>query len=163
MSRPKLTQFLKKLKTVPLNALPRFALGVVGSKCSSIFTNKGYRQTWGSRWPGIDGDVAKLPLAALCAKQWVIQVETALYQKNQLRPDSYMEIRYEDLVIEPQKVFDEVRLFFELGFDQNFDDWVRVTVDDSRTEKWHENLNDQQLNLVLEQSSDLLNRLGYLS
>jgi hypothetical protein len=154
--------YFRKLKTVPVSSIPRFTRGVVSSKLSTIFKSKGYRQTWGSRWPGIDDDVAKLSLAALCAKQWVMQVETSLYQKNQLRPDSYLEVRYEDLVIEPQKIFDDIRLFFELGFDQKYNDWVSATVDNSRTEKWHENLDEQQLKSVLEQSSDLLCRLGYL-
>lgn len=162
-AKHKASYFLKKLQTVPLSSLPRFTLGIIVSKLSSILTNKGYRQTWGSRWPGIDDDVARLPLAALCAKQWVMQVETALYQKEQLSPESYMEIRYEDLVLEPQEVFDKVRSFFELDLDPQFDDWVRETVDNTRTEKWHNNLDEQELKQVIEQSSELLSRLGYLS
>jgi hypothetical protein len=154
--------FLKKLKTVPIRSLPRLSLEVISSKFSTILQNKNYRQTWGSRWPGIDDDVAKLPLASLCAKQWVMQVETALCQKNQLRPNSYLEIRYEDLVLEPKKVFAEISSFFELSFDQKLNDWVSATIDNSRTEKWREYLDEEQLKLVLEQSSDLLGRLGYL-
>ena len=154
--------FLKKLKTVPAASLPKFFLNALGLKLSAMLKNKNYRQTWGSRWPGIEDDVARLPLAALCAKQWVMQVEAALSQKKQLRKNSYMEVRYEDLVREPEKIFAEISSFFELNFDQKFNDWVSVAVDNNRTEKWREYLDEEQLNLVLEQSSDLLIRLGYL-
>ena len=73
-----------------------------------------------------------------------------------------MEIRYEKLVSDPQKVFDEVRCFFELDYDENFSSWVNSSVDDSRTDKWHKDLDEEQLGLVLEHSSHLLKSLGYL-
>ena len=73
-----------------------------------------------------------------------------------------MEIRYEELVINPQKVFDKVRCFFELDYDENFNSWVNSNVDNSCIDKWHENLDKRQLDLVLEQSSHLLKLLGYL-
>lgn len=154
--------FIKKLKTVPLRSLPRFAFHVIKSKYLALIRGTVHRQTWGSRWPGFDRDVAELPLAAICAKQWALQVEAALAQKTTLKPNTYMEIRYEELVSNPQKVFDEVRCFFELDYDENFNSWVNSTVDDSRADKWHKNLDEKQLDLVLEQSSHLLKSLGYL-
>jgi len=154
--------FLKKLKTVPLRSLPWFAFYVIKSKYLALVRGTVHRQTWGSRWPGFDRDVIELPLAAICAKQWTLQVEAALAQKTMLKPNTYMEIRYEELVSNPQKVFDEVRSFFELDYDEKFNSWVNSAVDDSRTDKWHKNLNEEQLGLVLEQSSHLLKSLGYL-
>lgn len=154
--------FVRKLRTVPIHSLPRFAFHVIKSKYLALMRGAVYRQTWGSRWPGFDRDVAELPLAAICAKQWVVQVEAALAQKSILKPNSYMEIRYEDLVSKPQIVFDKVRCFFELDHDENFNNWVNSTVDDRRTNKWQKNLNEKQLDLVLEQSSHLLKSLGYL-
>jgi hypothetical protein len=154
--------FLKKLKTVPLRSLPWFTFYVIKSKYLALVRGTVHRQTWGSRWPGFDRDVTELPLATICAKQWTLQVEAALAQKAMLKPNTYMEIRYEELVSNPQKVFDEVRCFFELDYDEKFNSWVNSAVDDSRTDKWHKNLNEEQLGLVLEQSSHLLRSLGYL-
>lgn len=154
--------FIKKLKTIPLRSLPRFAFHVIKSKYLALIRGAVHRQTWGSRWPGFDRDVAELPLAAICSKQWALQVEAALAQKTMLKPNTYMEIRYEKLVSDPQKVFDEVRCFFELDYDENFSSWVNSSVDDSRTDKWHKDLDEEQLGLVLEHSSHLLKSLGYL-
>ena len=154
--------FIKKLKTVPLRSLPRFVFYVIKSKYLALVRGTVHRQTWGSRWPGFDRDVTELPLAAICAKQWTLQVEAALAQKTMLKPNTYMEIRYEELVSNPQKVFDEVRCFFELDYDENFSSWVNSSVDDSRTDKWHKDLDEEQLGLVLEHSSHLLKSLGYL-
>lgn len=154
--------FVKKLKTVPFGSLPRVIFNVIKFKYLALVRLTAHRQTWGSRWPEIDRDVNKLPLAAICAKQWVLQVEAALAQKAMLKPNTYMEVRYEELVSNPQKVFNEVRCFFQLDYDANFDRWVKSNVDDRRTEKWHKNLDGKQLDLVLEQSSNLLKSLGYL-
>tara|TARA_B100001057_G_C22871269_1_gene958989 strand:+ start:6561 stop:7436 length:876 start_codon:yes stop_codon:yes gene_type:complete len=154
--------FIKKLKTVPLRSLPWFAFYVIKSKYLTLVQGKVHRQTWGARWPGFDRDATELPLAAICAKQWTLQVEAALEQKTMLKPNTYMEIRYEELVSNPQKVFDEVRCFFQLDYDEKFNSWINSAVDDSRTDKWHKNLNKEQLGLVLEQSSHLLKSLGYL-
>ncbi|MBD63298.1 MAG: hypothetical protein CMD68_04370 [Gammaproteobacteria bacterium] len=154
--------FIKKLKTVPLRSLPWFIFNFMKSKYLSFIRGNVRRQTWGSRWPGFDHDVAELPLAAICAKQWVLQVEAALAQKTLLKPNTYMEIRYEELVRNPEMVFDKVRCFFELDYDENFSSWVKSTVDDTRTDKWNKDLDEEQLDQVLEHSSHLLKSLGYL-
>lgn len=154
--------FFKKLKTVPIRSLPQLVFNVMKFKCLALVRGGVKRQTWGSRWPGFDLDVKKLPLAAICAKQWTVQVEAALAQKLTLKPGTYMEIRYEELVSRPQKVFDEVRCFFELDYDENFNEWVNSNVENNRTDKWQKNLNEEELELVLNQSSDLLKSLGYL-
>ena len=73
-----------------------------------------------------------------------------------------MEIRYEELVNDPSKVFDEVRCFFELDDDENFNSWVKCNVDGTRTDKWRETLDKEQLDLIEKQASHLLKSLGYL-
>lgn len=154
--------FIRKLKTVPFRSLPFFLFKIIRSKYLSFVQGSANRQTWGSRWPGFDNDVANLPLAAVCAKQWVLQVKAALDQKKMLKPNSYFEIRYEELVDNPKKIFDDIRRFFQLDADQNYDRWVQSVVDSSRTKKWEHDLSAEELNQVLHESSDLLKCLGYI-
>ena len=53
---------------------------------------------WGPLYSGIEGDLASLPLARVCARQWRRCVESATRDLGGLASGEVLEVRYEDLV-----------------------------------------------------------------
>ena len=154
--------FASKLKTVPVRSLPVVAIRYMRNKLLSNVRQRSYRQSWGSRWEGIDEAVVHLPLAQVCARQWVEQVNHALNQKRYLAEGSYMEVRYEQLVSNPREVFNSIQKFFELPQDDKYDSWVRSMIDSDRTSKWKSDLEANDMKLVEQEAGDLLKELGYI-
>ena len=153
--------FMSKLRTIPPASLPLVIGRYAARKLLSGIRRRNYRQSWGPRWPGIDEAVRDLPLCQVCAIQWRESVNAARSQVAELSPDTYMEIRYEDLVEEPGRRFEQIREFFGLEEDATFTRWVNSRIDSSRREKWREDLGVEQLRLVNEQIGNTLSQLDY--
>ena len=153
--------FAAKLRTIPLSSVPSVVLRYAGRRLLSGFRQRDYRQSWGPRWPGIDEAVRDLPLCQVCAIQWRESVRAARSQAADLPADAYLEVRYEDLVAEPGRRFEEIRLFFGLDEDAEFSRWITSEIDAGRRDKWREQLDDEQLKLVYSETGDLLDELGY--
>jgi len=92
---------LRKLKYVPWsnigyigwfvrNRLRRFA--------SRPGRGQDVNAIWGPRYSGIEGDLASLSLARVCARQWRRCVESATRDLGGLASGEVLEVRYEDLV-----------------------------------------------------------------
>ena len=73
------------------------------------------QNAWGPRIPGIDGLLRDLDVLDVCALQWRMCVETAMYFGRRMPSDRYMEVWLEDL--SPQ-LLRQVLAFCELGEDQ---------------------------------------------
>ena len=63
---------------------------------------------WGPRYPGVD-EAAAQSLATACAHQWVASVERARADLAALPGNRVFEIRYEDMVADPELVGDLAR------------------------------------------------------
>lgn len=72
----------------------------------------GHTASWGPRYPGIDEDVAMLPLLNVCARQWRESVEHAL-SGLRVAGVAAIEVRYEELAADPEAVMR--RVVTELG------------------------------------------------
>ena len=87
----------RKLTAMPL-ANARYALWFARNLASGTVTaGRSGGKLWGPRYPGILDDVAHLPLAGVCARQWARTVEYARADLDALPRDRVFEIRYEDL------------------------------------------------------------------
>lgn len=153
--------FLSKLQTIPVSTLPRVSFQYLKNSILAKSRGRKYRQSWGPRWLGIDEAVKDLPLAQVCARQWVESVKTALAQKENLKAGSYMEIKYEDLVQEPELYFEKIRLFFHLKDDEGFSSWVKNKIDAGRRDKWLTEFTQEELALVNIETLPLLKELAY--
>ncbi|ODS23377.1 hypothetical protein AB835_09150 [Candidatus Endobugula sertula] len=153
--------YASKAKTIPLSSLPRVATRYAYNKLISYFRQRNYRQSWGPRWVGIDKAVRDLPLIQVCARQWKESVSTALAQKDMLQPNAYLEVRYEQLVQDPNNQFKRIQDFFELGEDNVFEEWISTQIDSNRQDKWQKDLSKNDLALIEDEISPLLRELGY--
>jgi hypothetical protein len=83
---------------------PGYALWFVrNTTAGSVLGRKGGK-VWGPRYPGIDSDTQTRTLVELCALQWQHSVTYARADLALLPQDRVYEIRYEDLVNNPEAI-----------------------------------------------------------
>lgn len=86
-----------KLRGMPL-ANAGYAAWFAGNFVSGRLKGRGGGRVWGPRYPGIDEDVAALPLHLVCARQWRACVEQARADLGAIPAERVFEIRYEDFI-----------------------------------------------------------------
>ncbi len=104
--------------------------------------------------------LAELPLLEGSGMQWKTIIEHALESAKSIPPERYIQIRYEDLCAEPEKVFREVSDRVELKWD---DATLATLVSDieSRNYKWREKFSEDEIEMLHARLGGLLAKLGY--
>lgn len=98
---PEYRYLATKFKHFPLRLVPTYGFRYAQSLMHRRTGGEGRVETWGPRYPGIDADLFTTDLLTVCARQWRESVNRASrdFASSGLR---VIEVRYEDLVVEPQ-------------------------------------------------------------
>lgn len=94
---PNWSALRQKLKDVPLKNVS-YVWWFGYNFLTGLLSKRSGGKVWGPRYPGIDDDVKRLPLATVCAKQWAASITTAQRDLAIIDPNRAFEIRYEDIV-----------------------------------------------------------------
>jgi hypothetical protein len=94
----------------------------------------------------------------LAAKHWRRNFEEISTNKGIFR--NYIEIRYESFIKDPRKEIMRITDFSNLSCPDNFKKLVPENLPD-RNYKWQEGLTDKQISIVMENTHDVLEKLGY--
>ncbi|MHC4992138.1 MAG: sulfotransferase family protein [Planctomycetota bacterium] len=116
---------------------------------------------FGLRYPGWKRDQATMTTAQLAARQWVVAVESALRDLADLPPDSWIDLRYEQVVSEPRRWFERICTFGGLEPDEAYLDMVEQTVQTASKDRWQQELDETDLEEAMPIMRPLLERLGY--
>jgi len=101
--------FVKKMKTFPIRYSLRYLVDYLTNWFKHALGGKGNQDyIWGVKYPGYQEDLANLPTLEICAKQWMICVETSIRQLRKIDQSKILEIRYEDLVSDPKRHFHSI-------------------------------------------------------
>jgi hypothetical protein len=110
--------------------------------------------------------------------KWARAIDTGLQAREQLRPDQYHEVRYEDLVADPGLHLQKLCAFLDEDFDDamlehhrdsdtkvpDYKDWheqVHRPVSDSAVQRWQRELDDQEIRLFEHVAGRQLEAVGY--
>lgn len=115
----------------------------------------------GVRPPGWQEWIGKLPINILVAKQWVETIEIAVKDGRKLPNRNYLELRYEELLSNPENQLIQLANFLEMENPEAILDYIRSTADPSKAYKWKEELDQKTLNQVREIMESTLSKLGY--
>ncbi len=101
-------------------------------------------------------------LIVLAGLAWDILIEAAEEARDALRPGSWLDIRYEDLVAAPDTTLDRVRDFLGLPGDSRFAECLaRQTMATNRTDAFRRDLNPAQVAALEDVLRERLMRWGY--
>lgn len=116
---------------------------------------------WGPRPPGWSDWVGQDPPHVVLARQWAETITCAVDDGRRMPPHLYREIRYEQLVQEPERVLGEIAEFAGLEQADEMIAHAAAQVDSSREERWRRELSEQTLAEVRPVMEPVLERLGY--
>ena len=115
---------------------------------------------WGPQPPGWQDWIA-LPRHLQVGHQWRALVETALEEGRKLPAENYMELRYEDLIAEPQPMIASMLEFTEIESAPEIWESAAERIDPARAEHRPTNMTEAEDAELLELMRPLLDRLGY--
>jgi len=110
--------------------------------------------------------------------KWADAIDTGLRAREELRPDQYHEVRYEDLVADPRTHLEALCAFLDEDFDEamlehhrgaeekvpEYKDWheqVRRPVTQNAVRRWQTELDDQEIRLFEHVAARQLEVMGY--
>ena len=115
-----ISYFFKKLKTFPLRYAFSYLMGYGYNWIKhSLGKSTPEDYIWGVRYPGYLQDLKEKTTLEVCATQWVACVETCLEQLTDVDPNRQVEVRYEALMLDPQKQLQRIADF--IGVDGQFE------------------------------------------
>ncbi len=105
---------LKKFRYVPLVDKPYFAWYYAANRLKKVLSKEEKLSTWGPRYNGIDEDVKKHSLIEVCGLQWKHYIESTAEQIKLVKPTNLFQVRYEDLVQNPDVELGKLCQFLNL-------------------------------------------------
>lgn len=102
----------RRRKNISLRSLPRHGWRFLKNYIGSRLRNR--RATWGPRVPGLAGYIASHSTAEVAAYQWATMTEIALNDLASLPPDTWLLVRLEDLMADPQGMAKRIATFVDL-------------------------------------------------
>ncbi len=117
---------------------------------------------FGIRHPGWKDDRRKLERVEVIAKQWAVALEHSLPELEALPEGVSINLRYEEVVTEPDKWFREICRFCNVEPGEEYFKDVRERVHAGSLHKWKDELTDRELDLAMPIMEPMLKRLGYL-
>ncbi len=117
---------------------------------------------FGMRYSGWKQDRRTLSKAQIAAKQWVIAVDTALAQLQELPDDAWMSLAYEQLVSDPKYWFGRITDFCRIDADRAFWERVDKQVHMQSVNRWQNELDPGMLDEAMPILEPMLLRLGYV-
>jgi len=148
---------LEKARSFPIGNY-RYALWYLANRLKSNGGRGRTRAIWGARYPGIEEDLARMPIPQVCARQWVESVEGVRQAAPGLA--RFREIRYEDLIAGPDALTGLVE-WLKLSGGDAVADRYRASVQRRRAQPWDRGLAPADARGVLEILSPSLRKLGY--
>lgn len=149
----------RKLKDLPLsywNYAGWFALNYAKGRLQG----RGGGKIWGPRYPGIDEDLAALPLMNVVARQWSRSIEICSEDLKAVPAARVFEVRYEELVTNPDKVAELSRFAGVADPSAIVADFYK-RVDKSGLDKWRAALKPDEIAAIENEQAGLLARHGY--
>lgn len=158
---PFLTLLRRRVKEVPLTDLPAYFPEFWGTVWTMLTRSK-YRYSMGPKiqdWQKLRQTMDHLEFTALT---WRECVNSARQVGRALGPQRYMEVRFEDVVREPQSTVPRMLAFMGLPPSPEVDRWVAEKVDPSVAGKWKDRVSQAEMDKILPFVGDLCRELGYV-
>ena len=132
----------------------------VAQSLSAVEWWDGHTVWWDGRTPP-EIERAGEPRLAICARNWVRELEELRTQLTVVAPERLLELRFEELLRDPMVQLERVVEFLGLEFTPRYRAAIASLQLRPVRPRWGSEWNDQQLECVLRETQPLLRQLGY--
>jgi hypothetical protein len=120
----------------------------------------GHRVWWDGRTP-LEIERSGEPRLAVCARNWVRELEELRVQLAPIDPGRVLTLRFEDLLAEPVRQLEDVLRFLDLDTLPAYRSAIAALQLHPARAKWGGQWDPQQLDCVLREAHPMLRELGY--
>jgi len=106
--------FAAKLRFAPVSDLPAIGLEFIANRVSMKLGHSKKLRAWGPRFAGFN-EVIDQPLSEICALQWLACMARSDAAFAEMSEEKWMQLRYEDIVADPQDALRAVTGFLAAG------------------------------------------------
>lgn len=161
-SRPPFLKLLwDRFWEVPPTDLPAYFAEFAGTVWTMASGSK-YRYSMGPKihdWQRLKRELNRLAFTALT---WRECVTAARRVGRTMPPERYLEVRFEDVVRQPEETVPRLLDFMGLPPAKEIDDFIAKKIDRSVAGKWVNRFNDEEMAQIMPYVGDLCRELGYL-
>lgn len=115
---------------------------------------------WGPRFVGWQAVIDRVSTLDFSALQWAKCVEAIVAESIKIESDRFLEIRYEDFLIQPKKTLTGIFEFLAVPFPPDFMD-LMPTLKISNYDKWRQGFSAEQKESIGPILQPLLSQFGY--
>ena len=149
----------RRIREVPIKKWPMYFSKLRDEICCQMLGRSlpwhGPRPTSWNIW---QEKYSPLEVSAL---QWVHCVKRARKDSVDIGSRQYLEIRYEELMLQPASTFNRILEFAALRTNNTLIDFVSQHVDQSCMNKWRDEFKEDELDLIRPHMESLMNEIGY--
>jgi len=157
-----ISRLIKKIKYVPLKALPTYSMNYLLSYLARYISKDKQISSWGVVPKDLKNLVARYSLLEVCACQWKRSVEATLHALEAISEEQQLEVRYESFVQDPQKEMERILGFLGLEMSEEVLQHLKARVKPGYKDNWKSQIDQGQEDLVMNHISSTLNHLGYV-
>lgn len=154
-------KYIFRNRAFPLEELPYFLKRQLKWYVQKVLTGENHVRWWGPKFDDMEELVRKYSLLEVCGIQWKRCTEAVLAGLDKLDPESYIQVKYEDLVLKSINSMERICEFLELRIDVNLRIRFKEYVQSSSIGRWHKDLTPEELDLLTPLLEKTLVQLSY--
>lgn len=117
--------------------------------------------TWGPRIPSLKALLKQKDLLEVCGLQWEYSVRAVQEAARDLDQGQYMELRYENLVENPEQELTQILEFLELDVNETVIENALTKAKRQNASLWKKRLDDNEIAMLDQAIGGTLRQLGY--
>jgi len=160
--RPADFRYILKNRAFPVEEIPFFLKRQIKWYIEKIKSRKKHVNWWGPKFDDIDTLVDNYSMIEVCSLQWMRCTEAALLSLEKLDHDSYIQIKYEDIIFNPIKIMEEICEFLNLPIYSSLRAEFKQYIQSSSLGRWKNDLSQKELKLIMPHIRDTLIKLSYV-
>ncbi len=148
----------RKARDIPRHELRYYMRDMLES--ALFFSGLRTRKIWGPRFLGIEQAVEEYEPIEVCAMQWQSCVQSIIRNKRYLGEQSVLELRYEDLCRDPERVIGRVVDFLDWSWTADLEA-ATARIRSNSNSNWVTELTEDERARVIDIIAATLTELGY--
>lgn len=153
---------LKKTLSFPITAAWPYLLDYALNYIKRTISKEEHVQWWGPYFKGMDEAIKQHSLLEICAMQWAKCVELSLQElKNLKENQDYINVRYEDLVLNPVGELQKVASFINVEDFTPIKDFAEANIKKTKVGSWKKTISSEEMESLSPFLDKYLGLLGY--